>query len=90
MPPRAKGISNYQNSRLVSTEAELNGYDAGIILNSQGKVSEGAYGCIFTIRNGVVYTPPITADILESITRDTIITLLQEDLNIPVQVRDLD
>jgi len=90
MPPRVKGISNYQNSRLVSTEAELNGYDAGIILNSQGKVSESAYGCIFIIRDGVAYTPPTTADILESITRDTIITLLQEDLNIPVQVRDLD
>ena len=40
MPPRAKGIANYQNSRLVSTEAYLNGYDAGIILNSQGKVAE--------------------------------------------------
>ena len=90
MPPRAKSISNYQNSRLVSTEAQLNGYDSGIILNSQGKVSEGAYACIFIIRDGIAITPPVTAGILESITRDTIIHILKEDLDIEVRERDID
>ena len=41
LPPRAKMLSNYENSRLVSTEARINGYDAGIILNPEGKVAEG-------------------------------------------------
>jgi branched-chain amino acid aminotransferase len=90
MPPRAKSISNYQNSRLVSTEAKLNGYDSGIILNNQGKVSEGAYACIFIIRDGVAITPPVTAGILESITRDSVIQILREDLNIEVRERNID
>jgi len=47
MPPRAKAITNYQNSRYVSTESRVNGYDFGIILNSAGKVSEASYACIF-------------------------------------------
>ncbi len=90
MPPRAKGIANYQNSRLVSTEAHINGYDAGIILNAQGKVAEGAYACIFLIRNGVAITPPVTAGILEGITRETVIELFQEDLGMTVEEREVD
>ena len=43
MPPRAKAITNYQNSRYVSTESRINGYDFGIILNQDGKVSEASY-----------------------------------------------
>ena len=89
MPPRAKAITNYQNSRYVSNEARINGYDVGIILNSQGKVSEGAYACIFIVRDGVAATPPRTAGILESITRDTLIELLGE-MGVPVQERDVD
>ena len=53
MPPRAKAITNYQNSRYVSTESRVNGYDFGIILNSAGKVSEASYACIFIVRDGV-------------------------------------
>ncbi|MQF48302.1 branched-chain amino acid transaminase [SAR202 cluster bacterium AC-647-N09_OGT_505m] len=90
MPPRAKGIANYQNSRLVSTEAQINGYDSGIILNNQGKVAEGAYACIFMVRDGVAITPPVTAGILEGITRDTVIRMFKEDLEIPVEEREVD
>ncbi len=90
MPPRAKSISNYQNSRLVSTEAKINGYDSGIILNSQGKVAEGAYACIFIIRDGIAITPPVTAGILESITRQTLITIMRQDLSIEVIEREID
>ena len=89
MPPRAKAIANYQNSRLVSTEATLNGYDFGIILNGQGKVSEAAYACIFIVRDGVAITPPHSAGILESITRATGIELLR-DMGVPVEERDVD
>ncbi len=90
MPPRAKCLTNYQNSRLVSTEARINGYDGGIILNTQGKVAEGAYACIFIIRDGLIITPSVTAGILESITRASVIQLCHEVLHVPVQERDID
>ena len=47
LPPRVKAITNYQNSRYVSTESRINGYDYGIILNPNGKVAEAAYACIY-------------------------------------------
>lgn len=90
MPPRAKCIANYQNSRLVATEAALNGYDDGIILNQDGKVSEGGYACIFIVRNGIASTPPISAGILESITRESCITLFREQLGVEVVERSVD
>ena len=90
MPPRVKAITNYQNSRYVSTESQINGYDFGIILNQQGKVSEASYACIFIIRDGVAITPPISAGILESITREVVKELLERELNIPVIERDVE
>ncbi|MBI2885754.1 MAG: branched-chain amino acid transaminase [Chloroflexi bacterium] len=89
MPPRAKAITNYQNSRYVSNEARINGYDAGIILNDQGKVAEGAYACIVIVRDGVAATPPRSAGILESITLASVLELLGE-MGVPVEVRDID
>ena len=90
MPPRAKAITNYQNSRYVSTESQINGYDFGIILNMNGKVSEAAYACIFLIRDGVAVTPPLSAGILESITREAVKDLLTREMDIPVIERDVD
>ena len=89
MPARAKAITNYQNSRYVSNEAQINGYDIGIILNDRGQVAEGAYACIFIVRDGVASTPPKTAGILESITRDALLELLRE-MGIPTQEREID
>ena len=89
MPARAKSNANYNNSRFASIQASIDGYDAAIMLNSRGKVSEGQGMCIFIIRNGVAVTPSITSDILESITRDTVITLFTE-MGIEVKERDLD
>ena len=90
MPPRAKAITNYQNSRYVSTESRVNGYDFGIILNSQGKVSEASYACIFIVRDGVAITPPVSAGILESITREVVKELLEKELSVPVVERDVE
>ena len=90
MPPRAKAITNYQNSRYVSTESRINGYDFGIILNPNGKVSEAAYACIFLIRDGVAVTPPLSAGILESITREVAKELLSQEIGVPVLERDVD
>jgi branched-chain amino acid aminotransferase len=88
--PRIKCIANYQNSRLAMIEARQHGYDDGIILNAQGKVSEGPGACIFIVRNGVAITPPVTSGILESITRDTVLRICQETLGIPTLERDVD
>lgn len=90
MPPRAKAITNYQNSRYVSTESHINGYDFGIILNDAGKVTETSYACIYIIRDGVAITPPISAGILESITREVVKELLEKELQMPVLERDVD
>jgi len=90
LPPRVKALANYQNSRLASNEAAINGYDAPILLNDAGKVSEGPGSCIAILREGVVITPPVTASILESITRDAALTLLRAELDLPVQEREID
>ena len=67
-PFRAKSGGNYLNTRLGGVEARQHGYDAAIFLNTRGKVAEGGGACVFAIRKGVVITPSITSDILESIT----------------------
>ena len=90
MPPRAKAITNYQNSRYVSTEARINGYDFGIILNQDGKVAEASYACVYIVRDGVAITPPVSAGILESITREAVKQLLERQLEVPVVERDVD
>ena len=90
MPPRAKAISNYQNSRYVADEGMIRGYEFGIILNQQGKVSEVSYACIYMIRDGVAITPPVTAGILESITRTVVKDLLEHELGVPVVEREMD
>ena len=88
-PPRIKASANYLNSRLASIQAKESGYDGGIMLGANGKVSEGPGGCIFLIRNGNLITPTITSGILESITRDSILEIA-ETLKINVQTRDVD
>ena len=90
MPPRAKAITNYQNSRYVSTESTINGYDFGIILNQDGKVSEASYACIYIIRDGVAITPLISSGILESITRESLKQLLEQELKVPVVEREVE
>ena len=89
-PMRVKANANYHNSRLATLEARANGFGAPILLNARGKVSEGPAMCLFMIRDGVVVTPSVTSDILESITRDTVIRLLQDELSVPVVERDVD
>ena len=90
MSPKAKVGANYINSRMAQLEALDGGYDSAIFMNRQGKIAEGPGSCIFIVRDGVLVTPPITASILESITRDTILTLVKEVLHLPIEIRDID
>jgi branched-chain amino acid aminotransferase len=90
IPPRVKCAANYQNGRLALLQARTDGYDCAILLNASGKVSEEARGCLFLLRRDQIATPKITDNILESVTRDTLITLLQDIYNKEVVERDID
>jgi len=84
LPALSKAGGNYLNSQLIKMEALANGYAEGIALDHQGQVSEGSGENLFLVRDGVVYTPPVASSILSGITRDTVITLLDE-LGVPVR-----
>jgi branched-chain amino acid aminotransferase len=89
MSPRVKAGANYLNSRMAQLEAVNNGYDSALFLNREGKLSEAPSSCIFMIKNGELITPPITASILESITRDTIIKIARDNLGFSVCERNI-
>ena len=78
-PMQAKSAANYSNAALARVEALKNGYDEAIMLNSNGKVAEGSAENIFIIKNGIIKTPPLNADILNGITRDSVIRLIRSN-----------
>ena len=75
LPTMAKAGGNYLSSILVTLEARRLGFAEGIALNSEGYVSEGAGENIFLVRQGDLYTPPLSASILGGLTRDMVIQL---------------
>jgi branched-chain amino acid aminotransferase len=77
-PSLAKSSANYANSALIKMEAISDGYAEGLALDSFGYISEGSGENVFLVRNGVIYTPPLTASILPGITRDSVITLARD------------
>ncbi|HUG09104.1 MAG TPA: branched-chain amino acid transaminase [Acidimicrobiia bacterium] len=85
--PTAKGSGGYLNSVLAKQEAVAAGHDEAIMLNDAGSVSEGTGMNLFVVSRGVVYTPPVSAGILEGITRNSVIDLLRDD---GVEVREID
>ncbi len=90
MPVRVKCNANYQNGRLAAMQSHVDGYDTALFLNTRGKVAEGHGMCFVMFRDGRAITPTLTSDILESITRDTVIELLRKDLGIEVIEREVD
>jgi branched-chain amino acid aminotransferase len=90
MPPRVKNLSNYRNSQLASIEARADGYDTGLLLNHQGKVSEGPGACVMLVNGDTLVTPDLGSGILESITRDALIVLAREVLGMKVIEREVD
>ncbi|PSO55943.1 MAG: branched chain amino acid aminotransferase [Cyanobacteria bacterium QS_7_48_42] len=89
LPLRGKISGAYITSSLAKTEAVESGFDEAILMNSQGKVSEASGMNIFLVRNGKLIAPGFDQDILEGITRDSILTIA-DDLGIPVQQRAVD
>lgn len=90
LSPRIKCGANYINSRMAQREAVKNGYDTALLLNKDRKLAEGPGSCLFIIKDGVIITPLLTDSVLESITRDTVIKIARNILNIPVEVRSID
>ena len=78
-PMQAKSAANYSNAALARVEALKAGYDEAIMLNNKGHVAEGSAENIFVIKNGRITTPPLSADILNGITRDSAIQMIKAD-----------
>jgi len=78
-PMQAKSAANYSNAALARMEALNAGYDEAIMLNNKGHVAEGSAENIFVVKNGRITTPPLDADILDGITRDSAINLLKSN-----------
>lgn len=78
LPAMAKGVANYANSQLIRMEAVADGYAEGIALDVDGNISEGSGQNVFVVRDGIIFTPPVSASILAGITRDAVITLAHD------------
>jgi len=90
VPPRGKITGSYINSAFAKSDAELAGFDEAILLNRDGRVSEGSGENIFLIRRGVAVTPSLDQSVLEGITRRSLITLLRDELGMAVEERPVE
>ncbi|MEV0639927.1 branched-chain amino acid transaminase [Streptomyces sp. NPDC050619] len=89
LPVRAKVTGGYVNNALAVDEARAAGYDDAILLNSRGQVAEASTSNVFAVVHGRLVTPPVTADLLEGITRDTVVTLAAGLLDVETAFHDL-
>jgi branched-chain amino acid aminotransferase len=89
-PARAKITGAYINSAFAKTDAVLSGYDEALVLNHTGHISEGSAENFFMVRDGCLVTPPVTANILEGITRNTVMELAQNEMGLCTEQRSID
>ena len=90
IPARGKVNGTYINSALIKTDAVLSGFDDALVLNQDGHVAEGSAANFMMVRDGVVITSPITANILEGITRKSLLVLMRKELGLEVVEREID
>ncbi|MBX2861889.1 MAG: branched-chain amino acid transaminase [Vampirovibrio sp.] len=90
IPPRAKAAGAYMNSALIVTDARAMGFDDAVVLTESGHVSEGSAMNLFLVKNGKLVTPATTENILEGITRDSIITIAKNELGLETEERVVD
>ena len=90
MPARGKISGAYVNTAFVKTDALRAGFDEALVLNNDGHLSEGSAENVFMLRNGELATPPVTDNILEGITRRTVIELAREEIGMEVVERSID
>ena len=89
IPPRAKICGAYANSALAGDEARRSGFDEAILLNENGHVTEGATCNLFMVRKGRLITPAVSDNILEGITRDSIMELATRELGLEIVERSI-
>jgi len=90
LPARAKISGAYAQSALAKSEAVEDGFDEAIVLTVDGHVSEGSAENLFMLKDGEFVTPPVTDDILEGVTRQLLIKVIEDELNKPVRERSID
>jgi branched-chain amino acid aminotransferase len=90
IPARGKVAGAYANSALIKTDANRSGFDEALVLDNNGHISEGSAMNIFMVRDGVVVTPPVTDNILEGITRKSVMELASKELGLEVVERSID
>ena len=89
-PARAKITGNYVNSALAKSDAQMNGFDEAVLLSHDGHVSEGSAENLFLVKEGALHTPDVAQNILEGVTRRSIIHLARRELGIDVHERAID
>ncbi|MBO9367639.1 MAG: branched-chain amino acid transaminase [Chloroflexi bacterium] len=90
IPARGKVSGAYASSALIKTDAVRAGFDEALVLDQNGHISEGTAMNIFMVRDGVLITPPVTENILEGITRRSVIELARAELGLTVVERSID
>jgi branched-chain amino acid aminotransferase len=90
IPARGKVAGAYVNSALIKSDAVLSGFDEALVLDGNGHLSEASAMNIFMVRDGALVTPPITDNILEGITRRSVMELAHTELGLPVVERSID
>jgi branched-chain amino acid aminotransferase len=90
IPARGKIAGSYVNSAFIKTDAQRAGFDEAIVLNQDGHIAEGSAENFFLVRKGIVCTPPVTENILEGITRRTVMMLLRDEMGLEVVERPID
>jgi branched-chain amino acid aminotransferase len=90
IPARGKIAGAYANSAFIKTDAVQSGFDDALVLTQEGHISEGSAMNFFMVRDGLLITPPVTENILEGITRRSVIELARQELNMTVVERPVD
>ena len=90
IPARGKVSGAYVNSALIKSDAVLSGYDEALVLDGNGHISEGSAMNVFIVRDGTIITPPVTDNILEGISRRSVMELARSELGMPVVERSID
>jgi len=90
IPARGKICGAYVNSVLASDDARQAGFDEALLLNESGQVAEGATCNLFMVRKGRLITPAVTENVLEGITRDSVMELARRELGLEIAERAMD
>jgi branched-chain amino acid aminotransferase len=90
IPARGKISGAYANSAFIKTDALRSGFDEALVLTEDGHISEGSAENIFMLRDGVLITPPVTDNVLEGITRRSVMELAEKELGLTVVERSID